>query len=154
MHLPRSADESEAGAAQATEMPKPPAIGLHRDVLVVDDNVDAAKSLSMLLRVLGQRTRIAHDAEGALALIEERRPDVVFLDIGLPHVDGYELARRIRQLSEGQNIILVALTGWGQEDDRRRSREAGFDDHLTKPIDHATLERVLALPGRQQIEGR
>ncbi len=150
VYLPRIVDGSPtAGHLQGPHERKTPGPLLQRDVLIVDDNVDAAQSLSMLLRRHGQRTRIAHDGDTALQLIAERRPDLVFLDIGLPRMDGYAVAREIRRRPGGRDVLLIALTGWGQEDDRRRSREAGFDDHLTKPVDHATLERILAQRSRK-----
>jgi PAS domain S-box-containing protein len=126
-----------------------PGMRMNRQILVVDDNVDAAVSLAMLLRRLGQNVRIAHEGETALALFDERLPDLVFLDIGLPRVDGYEVARRMRSRVGSDSVILIALTGWGQLDDRRRSQEAGFDAHITKPVDQATLRKILAQATRQ-----
>ena len=120
----------------------------HR-VLVVDDNKDAARSLAMLLGHQGHEVRIAHSGPAALETIEGDVPDVVFLDIGMPGMDGYEVARRIRQRPDLENMVLAALTGWGQQEDRRRTAEAGFDHHLVKPPDPKTLEHVLAsLPKR------
>jgi len=148
--LKRALPSEESAAVQPDETSLP-ALENNREILVVDDNVDAAKSLSMLLRRLGQNTRIAHDGETALALIEERMPDLIFLDIGLPRLDGYEVARRVRERVDSNGVMLVALTGWGQEEDRRRSQEAGFDSHLTKPVDQATLRRILAQATRQPL---
>jgi CheY-like chemotaxis protein len=108
-------------------------------VLVVDDNADAALSLAMLLRILGQDVRTAPDGHAALATAQEFPPDVAFLDIGMPGMSGYDLARAFRA-KWGTTVRLVALTGWGQDDDRRRSHDAGFDEHLTKPADLAALE--------------
>ena len=126
--------------------PSPPALAGRR-VLVVDDNPDAAESLEMLLRILGAEVRTALDGEAALQALAHHRPSVVLLDIGLPDMDGYELARRARQEPGGSGITLIALTGWGEEEDRRRSREAGIDHHLVKPVDFAALEQLLrALP--------
>ena len=105
-----------------------------RRVLVVDDNVDAADSLAMLLRLAGHEVRVAYDGASALRLAECRAADLVFLDIGMPVIDGYELARAFRSLPVPEPIILVALTGWGQPEDRRVPREAGFDHHLVKPV--------------------
>ena len=113
-------------------------------VLVVDDNRDAAESLATLLRLFGAETRTAHDGTGALETFREWRPAVAFLDLGLPGMDGCELARHIRLEAGGAATLLVALTGWGQEEDRRRSTEAGFDQHLIKPVDFAVLEELLA----------
>jgi signal transduction histidine kinase len=115
----------------------------HR-VLVVDDNDDSAASLAMLLEAMGNEARTARDGLEALEVGAAFRPDVVLLDIGLPRLNGYEAARRIRLEPWGKGILLVAQTGWSQEEDRRQSREAGFDFHLVKPIDPAVLESVLA----------
>ena len=113
-------------------------------VLVVDDNADAATTLSMLLKMLGSDVRVANDGPTALQILKTYRPKVVFLDIGMPGMDGYEVARRIRQLPGGQNLMLVALTGWGQSEDRRLSSESGFDRHLLKPADIAALKETFA----------
>jgi CheY-like chemotaxis protein len=118
-----------------------------RRVLVVDDNVDSAASLSLLLRHTGHETHVAYDGSDALAAAEKLRPDVALLDIGMPDMNGYEVARRIRQEAWGVQMTLVAVTGWGQDDDKRRAQEAGFDYHLTKPLDYAVLRMILASPG-------
>jgi DNA-binding response OmpR family regulator len=110
----------------------------------VDDNRDAAESLCILLGMSGNSVRTAHDGLEAVAVAAEFRPDVVLLDIGLPKLDGHEAARRIREQEGGAGMLLIALTGWGQEEDRRRSREAGFDHHLTKPVEFDSLLRLLA----------
>jgi CheY-like chemotaxis protein len=115
-----------------------------RRILVVDDNVDATTTLSMLLVAQRHVVKVAHDGPAALTAAQEFRPDVVLLDIGLPRMDGYEVARRLRELPDMQNVLLVALTGYGQEDDRRRSAEAGFDVHLVKPVSLEALQGVLA----------
>jgi PAS domain S-box-containing protein len=115
-----------------------------RRILVVDDNVDSARSLAMILRLMGSEVRAAHNGEEGLAAAEEFRPDLILMDIGMPRLNGYDAARRIRQQPWGRAMTLVALTGWGQEEDRRRSQEAGFDGHLVKPIEPAALERLLA----------
>jgi CheY-like chemotaxis protein/two-component sensor histidine kinase len=117
--------------------------GAKRRVLVVDDNRDSAASLAMMLSLVGHDTRTAHDGLAAVELAEAFRPDVVLLDIGLPNLNGYETCRRIRQQAWGKGIFIVAVTGWGQEDDRRRAQEAGFDKHLVKPVDFAILEKLL-----------
>jgi PAS domain S-box-containing protein len=117
----------------------------HR-ILVVDDNVDAAESLAMLLRMEGQDVRVAHDGPAALAAVEADPPDLVFLDIGMPVMNGYDVARRLRQRPGLEKLVLVAMTGWGQEEDRRRSQEAGFDHHLVKPVEPDALHRLLARP--------
>src|SRR5262249_24527723 len=115
-----------------------------RRILVVDDNRDAAESLATLLRMLGNSVRLAHDGPGALVLAKDFRPDVVLLDIGLPGMSGYDVCRKLRQQTGSQDVLYIAQTGWGQEEDRRRSREAGFDYHLVKPVDFGALEELLA----------
>jgi len=114
-----------------------------RRVLVVDDNRDAADSLAMLLRLLGAEVQIVYSGAEALAVLDEFCPNVLLLDIGMPGMDGHELARRIRRLPEYRNVLLIAMTGWGQDEDRRRSSEAGFDYHLIKPADVGALETLL-----------
>jgi signal transduction histidine kinase len=114
-----------------------------RKVLVVDDNQDAAASLAMLLRYLGTNVEVANDGRSALAMIRSSRPDVVLLDIGMPGMDGFEVARQIRSNSENDHIILIALTGWGQAEDRNRTRDAGFNHHLVKPADITALQALL-----------
>jgi signal transduction histidine kinase len=118
-----------------------------RRVLVVDDNRDALESLATLMEMAGHDVRTAGDGELALALASEFRPDLILLDLGLPKIDGYEVARRIRAAPWGGEVVLVALTGWGQAADRRRTRETGFDSHLVKPLDlDALTEFLSALP--------
>jgi PAS domain S-box-containing protein len=122
----------------------PPPIKLpSRRVLVVDDSPDAADSLAMLLRLEGQEVRVAYDGPTALGLARDFRPRLVLLDIGLPGMDGYEVARRLRQQPGLGGVVLVALTGWGQEEDRRKSQEAGFDHHLVKPAGLEELQQLL-----------
>jgi PAS domain S-box-containing protein len=119
-----------------------------RRILIVDDNVDAADSLAMMLRLQGHDVEVAGDGPTALARATARPPDVALLDIGMPVMDGNELARRFRQNPDLRNVRLGAVTGWGQEEDRRRTSEAGFDFHLVKPVDAGSLERELrAQPG-------
>ena len=120
-----------------------PAKATRRRILVVDDNRDAAFSLSMMLELMGNETCVAYDGLQALDVAATFRPDVVVLDIGMPKLNGYDAARRIREEPWGRDIALIALTGWGQLEDRRRSRSAGFDAHLTKPVDPAALEKLL-----------
>ncbi|MEW5918706.1 MAG: ATP-binding protein, partial [Gemmatimonadota bacterium] len=112
-------------------------------ILVVDDNRDSAESLRMLLEFLGADVRVAFDGEGALAALKGYDPAVVFLDIGMPDLDGYEVARRMRAQFPDRKTTIVALTGWGQEEDRRKAREAGFDRHLIKPADVGALQALL-----------
>jgi len=123
-----------------------------RRVLVVDDNRDAANSLSIMLRLMGNEPKTAHDGIEALEVAAAFRPDLILLDIGMPRLNGYDTARRIRQQPWGKNVILVALTGWGQDDDRRKSHDAGFDLHMVKPIQPDTLEELLASSASQRIE--
>jgi len=115
-----------------------------RRILVVDDNVDSADSLGQLLEMLGNEVRTAYDGEAGIAAAEAFRPAVVLCDIGMPKVNGYDAARRIRGEFWGKDMVLVALTGWGQQDDRRKSTEAGFDQHLVKPVEAAALMKLLA----------
>ena len=128
-------------AAQLPAVREPPSAALR--VMVVDDNTDAAATLSMLLEISGHQVRTSRDGAQALAALAEFSPDVVFLDIGLPGLDGYEVARRMRQSSAGAGLRIVALTGWGAESDRKRSMEAGFDRHLTKPVGYEQVQSVL-----------
>jgi CheY-like chemotaxis protein len=117
-----------------------------RRVLVVDDNQDAALSLAMWLELIGHKTHCAHDGLQAVEAAAMFRPDVVLLDIGLPKLNGYEAARKIRAQPWGNGVTLVALTGWGQEEDRQRSTEAGFDSHMVKPVDIDDLTKLLTSP--------
>jgi PAS domain S-box-containing protein len=116
-----------------------------RRILVVDDNADAGESLAMFLRLQGHVVRVTMDGQSALDAALREPPQVAFLDIGMPGMDGYELARRLRQQPALESVMLVALTGWGQEEDRRRTQEAGFDFHLTKPAEPEVLDRLLKL---------
>jgi PAS domain S-box-containing protein len=116
---------------------------LARRVLIVDDHVDAAITLDAVLRSLGHDTRVVHDGPAALTAVEEYKPEVVLLDIGLPGMDGYEVARRLRERRNRPPLRIVAITGWGQPADRTRSAEAGFDLHLVKPVDEGSLQRAL-----------
>ncbi len=117
---------------------------MQRRILVVDDNRDSASTLAILLRLMGNVTKTANDGAEAVEAASDFRPDVVLLDIGLPIFDGYEACRRIRQQPGGAEMVMVAVTGWGQDEDRARSSEAGFDHHLVKPVDQATLAEILA----------
>jgi CheY-like chemotaxis protein len=117
---------------------------------VVDDNRDAADSLGILLKFLGADVHIVHNGPAALEALRTYQPSVMLLDIGMLGMDGYEVARHMRQRPEGRDVTLIALTGWGQEEDQRRSREAGIDHHLVKPVDLSALQALLAsLPPRQ-----
>jgi PAS domain S-box-containing protein len=139
-------NQQSTGVRAAGEGGEPVGAVPRRRILVVDDNVDAAESLAMLLRMQGHDVRVAHDGSAALAAVEADSPDAVFLDIGMPVMDGYDLAQRLRQQPGLENLLLVAMTGWGQEEDRRRSQQSGFDHHLVKPVDPETLRQLLARP--------
>ena len=134
-------------SSKAVEAPAAPTVSpatsvpLH--VLVVDDNRDSAESLSLLLQILGNSVSSAYDGEQALEMANELKPDVVLLDIGLPKLDGYEVAKRIRLETWGHNAILIAITGWGQAEDKALSRDAGFDHHLVKPVDPDALLKLI-----------
>jgi DNA-binding response OmpR family regulator len=114
----------------------------HARVLVVDDNEDAANSLATLLEVMGYQVRTAYDGPEAIEAADAFQPAVALLDIGLPRLSGYDIARHVRE-QRGRGVLLVAITGWGQEDDRRRAREAGFDHHFTKPADFEVLLELI-----------
>jgi CheY-like chemotaxis protein len=119
-------------------------------MLVVDDNADSLESTAMLLGMLGHQVVTAVDGLDAVRQAEDFRPDVILMDLGLPKLDGHGATRQIRQQPWGSSIVIVAVTGWGQESDRARSKEAGCDAHLVKPIEVSDLEQLLAsLPGRQ-----
>ncbi len=137
-------DEGAEPVAPAAQPARP------RRILVVDDNRDAATSLAMLLQITGNETYLAHDGAAAYRALEEHRPELALLDIGLPALNGYEVCRRVREQPWGREILLFALTGWGQEEDRRKSQEAGFDGHLVKPVDYPALLALLgSLPPRE-----
>jgi CheY-like chemotaxis protein len=123
-----------------------------RRILVADDNRDAADSLGLLLQMGGNDVRIAYESHHALRLADEFRPDTALLDIGMPDMNGCDLARSLRGQAWGERMLLIAVTGWGQAEDRRRTREAGFDAHLVKPVDHAVLLRLLADPPRARAD--
>jgi signal transduction histidine kinase/integral membrane sensor domain MASE1 len=130
--------------ARAPQAQHPAATARRRRVMVVDDNVDSAESLTVLLQLAGHEVRMAHDGPSALVLAREYRPEVVLLDIGLPAgMDGYEVAQRLRPDAGPAGVVLVALTGYGQEEDRRRAVQAGFDHHLVKPVDVARLTQLM-----------
>ena len=117
-----------------------------RRMLVVDDLKDSADSLAMLLRMLGYEVRTAYDGLEAVAAAEGFRPEVVLLDIGMPRLNGLDACRRIRERSWGHEVFIVALTGWGQNEDRRRTAQAGFDAHIVKPVDPEVLMKLVASP--------
>jgi signal transduction histidine kinase/CheY-like chemotaxis protein len=137
---PRPPASAPAGPAA------PPGTNASQRVLVVDDNRDAAQTLGALLEVWGHQARIVNNGEAALTAAAAEPPDVVLLDIGLPGMDGYEVGERLRQQRGTGGALLIALTGFGQESDRRRALAAGFDEHMTKPVDPEALKRLLARP--------
>ena len=112
-------------------------------ILVVDDNRDAALSLTMLLKILGSEVETALDGQTALQVAETFRPTVVLMDLGMPGMSGYDVAKRMRALPQFEGVTLVALTGWGQDEDRLRTRDAGFDHHLVKPVNLSELQVIL-----------
>ena len=128
------------------------AAGIGRRILVADDNQDAADSLAMILEMSGHDVRVARDGRAALSLAQTFRPDTALLDIGMPQLNGYEVARALRQEPWGTRITLIALTGWGQESDRQKAIDAGFDRHLTKPIDPDALESLLSGGARPAVK--
>jgi signal transduction histidine kinase len=136
--------EDEPEEQEAKPEPPPARAVTQRRILVADDNEDARESLATLLSLNGHEVFRAEDGSDAWLTAERHRPDVALLDIGMPRANGYEVARRIRSEPWGRNMVLVALTGWGQDSDRRRSHEAGFDSHLTKPVDPRVLDELLA----------
>jgi len=150
IHLPITIDQAaplevEQGLSEA---------GSAGRILIVDDNLDSAKSLFEVLKLTGNETFIANDGEEAVAAAEKLRPDAILLDIGLPKLNGFDACRRIREHSWAENTLIIALTGWGQEEDRRKSAEAGFDVHMVKPVNVAELLNLLArLPQRHDSVG-
>ena len=147
VHLPVAGRESVV-AAPPPPLELPPlrrdAATDRRRILVVDDNVDLATSLALMLQMLGHEVQSVHDGPAAIAAVESFAPGLVFLDIGMPRMSGYEICRRIRAGRNGADPVIVALSGWGQDQDKERSREAGMDLHLVKPFDPAKLEEMLA----------
>jgi PAS domain S-box-containing protein len=139
--LPRfgATSSTEAGPAERERAPAA------RRILVVDDNHDSALTLAMMLELMGHETETAHDGHAALAAADRYRPDTILLDIGMPDLSGYEVAALLRQQAWAKDMILIALTGWGQDRDKERSREAGFDFHLVKPVEPRTLQAMLAV---------
>jgi len=129
--------------SDSTSPGRPALVPTRRRVLIADDNADAAQTLALLLRTLGQDVTIVHDGLAALERAAWLRPDVILLDIGMPGMNGYDVARRLRAEPWGRRPLVVAMTGWGQEDDRRRSKDAGFDQHMVKPVTLEVLCRLL-----------
>ena len=152
VHLPLALDQSMPARAKGAGVSAAAAASALR-ILVADDSEDAAHTLATLLEISGYELHIAHDGEQALAVAESCRPDVVLLDIGMPKMNGYEVCRRFRECDWGRHMTVIALTGWGQDQDRRRTAEAGFNHHLVKPADPAALLRMLAQLESQSSAG-
>jgi two-component system CheB/CheR fusion protein len=150
VYLPhaRNADLRATGEALASQTPVD-VEAVRRRILVVEDSPDGADTLAKLLCVNGHEVRTAADGPTALEAVGAFQPDVILLDIGLPGMNGYEVAKQLRKLPGMNSALLIALTGYGQERDRTWSRQAGFDQHLTKPVDHSTLLRLLRSPKRR-----
>jgi signal transduction histidine kinase/DNA-binding response OmpR family regulator len=142
IRLPLAADEVQPAPAPASERLAPRSVS--QRILVVDDNEDAAEMLAMVLEQTGYRTRTAYDSRAALAAVADWAPHIVILDIGLPDINGYDVARELRQSERFGGLSLIALTGWGTQDDKQRALDAGFDVHLTKPVDARALRAALA----------
>jgi CheY-like chemotaxis protein len=147
VRLPMARDGGTAPAASMTSPSASEQLQTPRRILVVDDREAQAQSLGMLLESMGHQVRTAHNGESALRTAAEFNPDVALIDIGLPDMNGYELARRLRQQPRFKNMLLIAQTGWGRDEDRQAAHEAGFDHHLAKPIDFEALFRLIE--GRQ-----
>jgi PAS domain S-box-containing protein len=142
VRLPVVIEALQAQESSSDEEPMAPKSALR--ILIVEDNRDGAESLEMMLRILGDDIRTAYDGQQGVNMAKDFRPDVILLDIGLPKLNGYDACRRIREQPWGKNIVLIAVTGWGQDEDRRRSDEAGFDHHMVKPLDPKALMKTLA----------
>jgi CheY-like chemotaxis protein len=142
VRLPALAEPATQQAGPGAVLPR--AARQSSRVLVVDDNRDTATSLAKLLRLLGHDVRVAYDGPSAIAVARSHRPEIVLLDIGLPGMNGYEVARQLRLEECCKEALIIAASGYGQEDDQRRSREAGFDHHLVKPVDFEALMTLLA----------
>ena len=139
MRLPLS-----TAAVAAAQAPSPASPRVRSRALIIDDNRDAATTMAMFVEELGGTAFTAFDGASGLAAVERFQPDIVFMDIGMPGLDGYEVCRRIRQMPAVRQVVLVAVTGWGQAQDKQRAFEVGFDAHLTKPVDPDALAQLLA----------
>jgi CheY-like chemotaxis protein len=142
VRLPRTivvSREQPAGASRSTEP-----LRMNGKLLIVDDNRDAAETMAAVLRFSGYEVHTAFSGAAALEIAARLHPQAVLLDIGMPGMNGHEVARRMRHEAWGRHIALIAVTGWGQEDDKQQARAAGFDDHLTKPVDPGEVERLLS----------
>ena len=134
---------NDAPSLKPAELGSQPAATAARRVMVADDNKDAADSLAMLLELAGHEVRVARGGRAALSLAQTFRPDVALVDIGMPDLNGYDVARQLRRERWGTGIYLVALTGWGRDDDRQQAKEVGFDRHMTKPVDPDEVDKLL-----------
>ncbi len=143
VRLPTLTSAASGADTQMTSTPQP-LTNTQRRILVADDNQDAADTMAMILKIMGNEVRTTNDGLQAVQTAAEFQPSVILLDIGMPELNGYEACQRIRQEPWGKKAILIALTGWGQDEDKRRSMEAGFDRHLVKPVDPLVLEKLLA----------
>jgi PAS domain S-box-containing protein len=146
IRLPHSPVPADARREAASALPEAPEPRSARRVLIADDNQDGAESLAMLLRLSGNEVFVAHTGTDALELASQERPHVAILDIGMPGLSGYEVAECIRREAWGARVTMIAVTGWGQDDDKRRAQVAGFDHHLTKPVDLEVLTQLLMPP--------
>jgi CheY-like chemotaxis protein len=144
VRLPLAEDQNLDTTCSAQSSDVNATIPTTRRILVVDDNRDAGDSLSRVLKFSGADVKVAYDGQSALEALRIYRPSVVLLDLGMPGLDGYEVAQLVRRDPQFRELTLIALTGWDQEDNRRRTREAGFDHHLVKPVDFDALQALLA----------
>jgi CheY-like chemotaxis protein len=143
LRLPLASGHAAQVEGETSGAVQPRAQGTGPSILIVDDNEDAAAMLAEYVKSLGYRVRTAHDGPAALKIAFDAPPDIALLDIGLPVMDGYELATRLRELAMGPQMKLIAVTGYGQAEDRKRSRESGFDAHLVKPVDLDVLAELI-----------
>jgi CheY-like chemotaxis protein len=139
VRLPAAAIDSSSAEPRAVGENVLPIFQRRHPLLIVDDNLDAANSLAILAQLSGYVTHIANDGLAAIEMAEIVRPEAIIMDLGMPKMSGYEAARWVRQQPWGREIVLIAVTGWGQDEDRRKAHEAGFDVHLTKPVDSTVL---------------
>jgi CheY-like chemotaxis protein/anti-sigma regulatory factor (Ser/Thr protein kinase) len=151
VRMPRAVrvDLPPAQTVPAAQPAKTPAASSGKRILIVDDNLDACETLSMMLELLGQQTRQAHEGAGALKAAQEFKPELIFMDIGLPGLTGHEVAERMRGELGMKDTYIVALSGYGTEEDRRKSLFAGFDNHYVKPLDPSALPGILAEADRR-----
>jgi len=150
VRLPRLPDDAAEQQPAATDRSRAAPEPVPRRILVVDDREPQSQSLKILLESFGHEVRVANDGPSTIAIALDFVPDAALIDIGLPGMSGYEVARRLRQEPSLTGMLLIAQTGWGRDEDRQRARDAGFDYHMTKPLDHEELFRLLSLAGRQK----